>query len=251
MTKLVLVRHGQSEWNLENRFTGWGDVDLSQRGISEAREAGAALRDQGFRFDITMTSYLKRSIRTLWLILETIDQMYLPVQTDWRLNERHYGKLQGLNKHETVAKHGEAQVLEWRRGFSTRPPALCPDDPDRPLNDPRYRGLDDLPDTESLADTLVRVTRWWEDVLVPLLKQQRRVLVVAHGNSLRAFVKYLEDLSEEEIVHCNIPTGIPLVYDLDAQLRPLGREYLADAEQLSSAITEVQQQSAARPNKTP
>ena len=242
MTKLVLVRHGQSVWNLENRFTGWVDVDLSERGINEAREAGNTLKDNDFAFDVTMTSYLKRSIRTLWLILDALDQMYLPIQTDWRLNERHYGALQGLDKRETVAQHGEQQVLEWRRGFSVRPPAMALDDPERPANHPHYRGLTDLPDTESLADTLIRVTHWWHDALVPLLKQKKRVLVVAHGNSLRALVKHIDNMSEEDILHFNIPTGIPLIYELDDQLSPRGREYLADPEQLSSAIDEIKNQ---------
>ena len=242
MTKLVLVRHGQSVWNLENRFTGWVDVDLSERGINEAREAGNTLKDNDFAFDVTMTSYLKRSIRTLWLILDALDQMHLPIQTDWRLNERHYGALQGLDKRETVAQHGEQQVLAWRRGFSVRPPAMALDDPERPANHPHYRGLTDLPDTESLADTLIRVTHWWHDALVPLLKQKKRVLVVAHGNSLRALVKHIDNMSEEDILHFNIPTGIPLIYELDDQLSPRGREYLADPEQLSSAIDEIKNQ---------
>jgi len=242
MTQLVLVRHGQSVWNLENRFTGWVDVDLSERGINEAREAGNTLKDNDFAFDVTMTSYLKRSIRTLWLILDALDQMYLPIQTDWRLNERHYGALQGLDKRETVAQHGEQQVLAWRRGFSVRPPAMALDDPERPANHPHYRGLTDLPDTESLADTLIRVTHWWHDALVPLLKQKKRVLVVAHGNSLRALVKHIDNMSEEDILHFNIPTGIPLIYELDDQLSPRGREYLADPEQLSSAIDEIKNQ---------
>jgi len=242
MTQLVLVRHGQSVWNLENRFTGWVDVDLSERGINEAREAGNTLKDNDFAFDVTMTSYLKRSIRTLWLILDALDQMHLPIQTDWRLNERHYGALQGLDKRETVAQHGEQQVLAWRRGFSVRPPAMALDDPERPANHPHYRGLTDLPDTESLADTLIRVTHWWHDALVPLLKQKKRVLVVAHGNSLRALVKHIDNMSEEDILHFNIPTGIPLIYELDDQLSPRGREYLADPEQLSSAIDEIKNQ---------
>ena len=244
MTTLVLVRHGQSMWNLENRFTGWADVDLSERGIREAREAGNTLKEHDFTFDVTMTSYLKRSIRTLWVMLDALDQMHLPIQTDWRLNERHYGALQGLDKRETVAQHGEEQVLKWRRGFSIRPPAMGLDDPERSSNDPRYRGLGNMPDTESLADTLTRVTRWWHEALVPLLTQKKRVLVVAHGNSLRALVKYIDNMSEEDILNFNIPTGIPLIYKLDNQLSPRSRDYLADSEKLSLAIDEIKNQVA-------
>jgi len=244
MTTLVLVRHGQSMWNLENRFTGWADVDLSERGIREAREAGNTLKEHDFTFDVTMTSYLKRSIRTLWVMLDALDQMHLPIQTDWRLNERHYGALQGLDKRETVAQHGEEQVLKWRRGFSIRPPAMALDDPERSTNHPRYRGLGNMPDTESLADTLIRVTRWWHEALVPLLTQKKRVLVVAHGNSLRALVKYIDNMSEEDILNFNIPTGIPLIYKLDNQLSPRSRDYLADSEKLSLAIDEIKNQVA-------
>ena len=244
MTTLVLVRHGQSMWNLENRFTGWADVDLSERGIDEAREAGNTLKEHDFTFDVTMTSYLKRSIRTLWVMLDALDQMHLPIQTDWRLNERHYGALQGLDKRETVAQHGEEQVLKWRRGFSIRPPAMALDDPERSTNHPRYRGLGNMPDTESLADTLIRVTRWWHEALVPLLTQKKRVLVVAHGNSLRALVKYIDNMSEEDILNFNIPTGIPLIYKLDNQLSPRSRDYLADSEKLSLAIDEIKNQVA-------
>ena len=242
MTTLVLVRHGQSMWNLENRFTGWADVDLSERGIDEAREAGNTLKEHDFTFDVTMTSYLKRSIRTLWVMLDALDQMHLPIQTDWRLNERHYGALQGLDKRETVAQHGEEQVLKWRRGFSIRPPAMALDDPERSTNHPRHRGLGNMPDTESLADTLIRVTRWWHEALVPLLTQKKRVLVVAHGNSLRALVKYIDNMSEEDILNFNIPTGIPLIYKLDNQLSPRSRDYLADSERLSLAIDEIKNQ---------
>ena len=244
MTTLVLVRHGQSMWNLENRFTGWADVDLSERGIREAREAGNTLKEHDFTFDVTMTSYLKRSIRTLWVMLDALDQMHLPIQTDWRLNERHYGALQGLDKRETVAQHGEEQVLKWRRGFSIRPPAMALDDPERATNHTRYRGLGNMPDTESLADTLTRVTRWWHEALVPLLTQKKRVLVVAHGNSLRALVKYIDNMSEEDILNFNIPTGIPLIYKLDNQLSPRSRDYLADSEKLSLAIDEIKNQVA-------
>ena len=248
MTTLVLVRHGQSMWNLENRFTGWADVDLSERGIDEAREAGNTLKEHDFTFDVTMTSYLKRSIRTLWVMLDALDQMHLPIQTDWRLNERHYGALQGLDKRETVAQHGEEQVLKWRRGFSIRPPAMALDDPERSTNHPRYRGLGNMPDTESLADTLIRVTRWWHEALVPLLTQKKRVLVVAHGNSLRALVKYIDNMSEEDILNFNIPTGIPLIYKLDNQLSPRSRDYLADSEKLSLAIDEIKNQGIQKNN---
>ena len=248
MTTLVLVRHGQSMWNLENRFTGWADVDLSERGIDEAREAGNTLKEHDFTFDVAMTSYLKRSIRTLWVMLDALDQMHLPIQTDWRLNERHYGALQGLDKRETVAQHGEEQVLKWRRGFSIRPPAMALDDPERSTNHPRYRGLGNMPDTESLADTLTRVTRWWHEALVPLLTQKKRVLVVAHGNSLRALVKYIDNMSEEDILHFNIPTGIPLIYKLDNQLSARSRNYLADSEKLSSAIDEIKNQGIQKNN---
>ena len=244
MTTLVLVRHGQSMWNLENRFTGWADVDLSERGIREAREAGNTLKEHDFAFDVTMTSYLKRSILTLWVMLDALDQMHLPIHTDWRLYERHYGALQGLDKRETVAQHGEEQVLKWRRGFSIRPPAMALDDPERSTNHPRYRGLGNMPDTESLADTLTRVTRWWHEALVPLLTQKKRVLVVAHGNSLRALVKYIDNMSEEDILNFNIPTGIPLIYKLDNQLSPRSRDYLADSEKLSLAIDEIKNQVA-------
>ena len=209
MKELVLIRHGQSTWNLENRFTGWVDVDLSDRGLREARDAGKTLLAQGYRFDLAMTSLLKRSIRTLWLVLEEMDQMYLPVKTDWRLNERHYGALQGLDKKETALRHGDDQVLKWRRGYAIRPPALEADDPQHPSQDPKYSGIARPPDTESLADTLERVTEWWEERLAPELKADRKVLVVAHGNSLRAMVKFLLGMSEDEIMQYNIPYRYP------------------------------------------
>ena len=244
MIKLVLLRHGQSTWNLENRFTGWIDVDLSERGIREAREAGQVLKREGYQFDLAMTSYLKRSIRTLWLVLEELDQMYLPVETDWRLNERHYGALQGLDKKETVRQHGEEQVYQWRRGYKVRPPALAADDPGHPRHDPRYRDLTSPPGSESLADTLVRVTAWWEMSVVDKLRAKQRLLVVAHGNSLRALVKYLDRISDDEIMQLNIPTGIPLVYELDGALRPIRHYYLGDEEKLQSAVQEVANQTA-------
>ena len=246
MKTLVLVRHGQSTWNLDNRFTGWVDVDLSERGIEEARAAGNTLRDAGFRFDIAMTSYLKRSIRTLWFIQEMLDQMYLPIRPDWRLNERHYGALQGLNKKETAEQHGDEQVLAWRRGYAVRPPALAADDTSRPDADPRYAGINGLPDTESLADTLLRVTEWWDETLVPLLKSDSRLLIVAHGNSLRAMVKFLEGLSEDEVMQYNIPTGIPLVFRLNDALEVVDHEYLADEAALSAAVSEVKNQASSQ-----
>ena len=244
MKKLVLIRHGQSTWNLDNRFTGWMDVDLSDRGVKEARKAGCTLRENSFRFDLAMTSFLKRSIRTLWLIQEEMDQMYLPVQTDWRLNERHYGALQGLNKQETAEKHSAEQVLKWRRGYAVRPPALSVDDPTHPSADPRYNGFTDLPATESLADTLVRVEQWWDEVLLPQLQKGSRVLIVAHGNSLRAMVKFLDGMSEEDILQLNIPTGIPIVYEFQDNLTVKGRFYLADDDALATAVSEVRNQAS-------
>ena len=244
MKELVLIRHGQSTWNLENRFTGWVDVDLSDRGLREARDAGKTLLAQGYRFDLAMTSLLKRSIRTLWLVLEEMDQMYLPVKTDWRLNERHYGALQGLDKKETALRHGDDQVLKWRRGYAIRPPALEADDPQHPSQDAKYSGIARPPDTESLADTLERVTEWWEERLAPELKADRKVLVVAHGNSLRAMVKFLLGMSEDEIMQYNIPTGIPLVFRLNDALEVIDHKYLADEAALSAAVNEVKQQAS-------
>jgi len=247
MKQLVLVRHGQSTWNLQNRFTGWVDVDLSERGVNEARDAGCTLKAQGYRFDLAMTSFLQRSIHTLELILEEMNQISLPVHTDWRLNERHYGALQGLDKKETATRHGDEQVLKWRRGYAVRPPALEANDPSHPANDPRYNGIDGLPATESLADTLVRVMEWWHEQLVPQLESDRKVLVVAHGNSLRAMVKFLDDLSEDEIMQYNIPTGIPLVYHFNDDLSVAGHEYLADAAVLQAAVSEVKSQASSKP----
>ncbi len=247
MKQLVLVRHGQSTWNLQNRFTGWVDVDLSERGVNEARDAGRTLKARGYRFDLAMTSFLQRSIHTLELILEEMGQMSLPVQTDWRLNERHYGALQGLDKKETAARHGDEQVLKWRRGYAVRPPALEANDPSHPANDPRYNGIDGLPAAESLADTLVRVMQWWHEQLVPQLESDRKVLVVAHGNSLRAMAKFLDDLSEDEIMQYNIPTGFPLVYHFNDDLSVAGHEYLADAAVLEAAVSEVKSQASSKP----
>jgi 2,3-bisphosphoglycerate-dependent phosphoglycerate mutase len=244
MHKLVLLRHGESTWNKENRFTGWTDVDLSERGREEAAEAGRLLREGGYVFDQAYVSVLKRAIRTLWIALEEIDQMWLPVEKNWRLNERHYGALQGLNKAETAAKHGEAQVKIWRRSYDIPPPPLAADDERHPSRDPRYAGMSaaDMPLTESLKDTVARFLPFWHGTIAPAITSGKRVLVAAHGNSLRALVKYLDDISEEEIVELNIPTGIPLVYELDASLTPLRHYYLGDPEAAAAAAERVKQQ---------
>jgi 2,3-bisphosphoglycerate-dependent phosphoglycerate mutase len=244
MHQLVLLRHGESTWNKENRFTGWTDVDLSERGREEAAEAGRLLREGGYVFDQAYVSVLNRAIRTLWIALEEIDQMWLPVEKNWRLNERHYGALQGLNKAETAAKHGEAQVKIWRRSYDIPPPPLAADDERHPSRDPRYAGLSaaDLPLTESLKDTVARFLPFWHGTIAPAITSGKRVLVAAHGNSLRALVKYLDDISEQEIVELNIPTGIPLVYELDASLTPLRHYYLGDPEAAAAAAERVKQQ---------
>jgi len=241
MTKLVLLRHGESTWNKENRFTGWTDVDLSQKGIEEAHDAGAVLKSQGYEFDVAYTSVLKRAIRTLWITMDDMDLMWIPVYRSWRLNERHYGALQGLNKAETAAKFGEAQVKIWRRSYDIRPPALTPDDERFPGRDPRYRGLSpqDLPLTECLKDTVARFLPLWHETISPDIRSGRKVLIAAHGNSLRALVKYLDDIPESQIVELNIPTGMPLVYDLDGDLRPLNRYYLGDPEKVKAAMEAV------------
>jgi 2,3-bisphosphoglycerate-dependent phosphoglycerate mutase len=228
----VLLRHGESIWNKENRFTGWTDVDLSERGREEAVEAGRLLKQEGFEFDVAHTSLLKRAIRTLWIALSELDTMWIPQQRSWRLNERHYGALQGLNKAETAAKHGEAQVKIWRRSYDTPPPPLSPDDPQHPSRDRRYADVNasELPLTESLKDTVARFLPCWHSSIAPDIKAGKRVLVAAHGNSLRALVKYLDNVSEKDIVELNIPTGIPLVYELDDRLRPLRSYYLGDQE---------------------
>ena len=244
MHTLVLLRHGQSTWNLENRFTGWTDVDLTPQGVEEAVSSGRLLRDGGFEFDVCYTSVLKRAIRTLWLALDEMDRMWLPVVRDWRLNERHYGALQGLNKAEMAEKYGAEQVHQWRRSYATPPPALTRDDERWPGRDPRYSSVpaDRIPLSESLADTVARFLPMWHEVLAPAIRDGRRILIAAHGNSLRALVKYLDDVSEEEIVGLNIPTGIPLVYDLDADLRPTGRRYLGDPEAAKKAAEAVARQ---------
>lgn len=228
MTKLVLVRHGQSAWNLENRFTGWTDVDITEAGREEARRGARALVENGFDFDLCYTSVLKRAIRTLWIIMDEMDRMWLPVARHWRLNERHYGALQGLNKAETAQKHSDEQVFIWRRSFDVPPPALTPDDPRFPANDRRYAEIprDELPLTESLKDTIARVLPYWEGEIAPKIREGKRVLITAHGNSLRALVKHLDSISDQEIPKVEIPTGVPLVYELDNDLKPLDRYYL-------------------------
>src|SRR5712691_11658127 len=244
MQKLVLLRHGESTWNRENRFTGWTDVDLSERGCAEAHDAGRLLRDGGYVFDIAYTSVLKRAIRTLWIALDELDLMWIPVVNDWRLNERHYGALQGLNKAETAAKHGEAQTKIWRRSYDIPPPPLAPDDPRHPSRDPRYRNLkaSELPLTESLKDTVVRFLPYWHETIAPTIRSGQRVLIAAHGNSLRALVKYLDAVDQQTIVELNIPTGIPLVYDLDNDLKPLRHYYLGDPAAAAAAAARVANQ---------
>jgi len=246
--KLVLVRHGESSWNKENRFTGWTDVDLSDKGRQEAVEAGQVLRKEGYTFDVAYTSVLKRAIRTLWSVLDEMDLMWIPVERSWRLNERHYGALQGLNKAETAEKFGEAQVKIWRRSYDIRPPALTPDDARFPGRDPRYRGVsqDDLPLTECLKDTVARFLPLWHETIAPAIQREQKVLIAAHGNSLRALVKYLDHIPEADIVELNIPTGMPLVYELDAGLQPLNRYYLGDAEKVKAAMEAVAAQGKKR-----
>ncbi len=241
MTKLVLVRHGESAWNKENRFTGWTDVDLSEKGRQEAKEAGVVLKAEGYAFDQAYTSVLKRAIRTLWSVLDEMDLMWIPVERSWRLNERHYGGLQGLNKAETAAKFGEQQVKIWRRSYDIPPPALEPDDDRFPGRDPRYAGLSpaDLPLTECLKDTVARFLPYWHGTIAPAVAAGRKVLIAAHGNSLRALVKFLDGVSDDAIVELNIPTGMPLVYELDANLKPLNHYYLGDPEKVKAAMEAV------------
>lgn len=248
MYKLVLMRHGESQWNLENRFTGWTDVDLTDLGREQARNAGQLLKEQGYEFDIAFTSVLKRAIRTLWIALDAMDAMYLPVHNNWRLNERHYGALQGLNKAETAAQYGDEQVLIWRRAYAIAPNPLDLDDPRHPRFDPRYARLtaEQLPATECLQDTVVRVLPFWEETIAPSIRAGRRVLVAAHGNSLRALIKHLDNVSEEDIVHLNIPTGQPLVYELDKDLRPIRHYYLGDPAEIEAAMAAVAAQGKAK-----
>ncbi len=246
--KLMLLRHGESEWNLANRFTGWTDVDLSKKGLDEAKRAGEILREGGYTFDVAYTSVLKRAIRTLWIALDELDLMWIPVYRSWRLNERHYGALQGLNKKETAEEYGQEQVHQWRRSYAVRPPALDRDDERHPRFDPRYAQLkpEDLPASECLKDTLERVLPYWHETIVPDLKAGKRVLIAAHGNSLRALVKYLDDVSEEEITRLNIPTGFPLVYELDDNLQAIKHYYLGDAEEIEKATNSVAKQASTK-----
>ncbi len=246
--KLVLLRHGESVWNKENRFTGWTDVDLSEKGMNEAASAGKVLKENGFVFDIAFTSVLKRAIRTLWLALDEMNQLWIPVQKSWRLNERHYGSLQGLNKSEMAQKFGDEQVLIWRRSYDIQPPSLTADDERYPGNDPRYASLDksDVPFTECLKDTVARFLPLWHEAIAPTIKSGKRVIIAAHGNSLRALVKYLDNVSEEEILKLNIPTGLPLVYDLDENLKPMGHYYLGDEEEVRKAMEAVANQGKAK-----
>jgi 2,3-bisphosphoglycerate-dependent phosphoglycerate mutase len=237
--KLVLCRHGQSDWNLKNLFTGWTDVDLTEKGNQEAVAAGRLLHELGYTFDIAYTSVLKRAIRTLWHIQDQMDLMWIPVIRDWRLNERHYGSLQGLNKAETAAKYGDDQVHIWRRSYDIPPPELDADDERHPSHDPRYAGIDNLPATESLATTLERVLPCWNEVIAPDLRAGKNVLIAAHGNSLRALVKMLDKVSDDDITAFNIPTGIPLAYELDDDLTPVSREFLGDAEAIKKAAAAV------------
>ena len=244
MKKLVLLRHGESTWNRENRFTGWTDVDLSDKGRDEAAKAGEVLKKEGFAFDIAYTSVLRRAVSTLWSVLDKMDLMWIPVHNSWRLNERHYGALQGLNKAETAAKFGEPQVLVWRRSYDVPPPPLEKNDPRNPRNDPRYWGLSDreIPLTECLKDTVTRFLPYWHETIAPVVKSGKRVIIAAHGNSLRALVKYLDNISDEKIVGLNIPTGLPLVYELTDDLRPVKSYYLGDPEEVKKAMEVVANQ---------
>jgi 2,3-bisphosphoglycerate-dependent phosphoglycerate mutase len=248
MHKLVLLRHGESVWNRENRFTGWTDVDLTEHGREEARRAGQLLADSDYTFDVAYTSVLKRAIKTLWLALEEMDRMWIPIYNSWRLNERHYGALQGLNKAETAQEFGEDQVLVWRRSYDAPPPALAADDPRHPGNDPRYAALSkaELPLTECLKDTVARFLPFWHAAIAPAVRSGKRVVIAAHGNSIRALVKYLDGVGDREIVGLNIPTGIPLVYELDAALKPLRHCYLGDPSMVEAAVQAVASQGKAR-----
>ena len=241
MIKLVLIRHGESTWNKENRFTGWTDVELSDKGRQEALDGGRVLKAEGYTFDVAYTSVLKRAIRTLWTVLDEMELMWIPVYRSWRLNERHYGALQGLNKAETAAKFGEDQVKIWRRSYDIPPPPLTPDDERYPGHDPRYRGLSpaELPLTECLKDTVARFLPLWHETIAPAIRGGQKVLIAAHGNSLRALVKYLDNIPEKDIVELNIPTGMPLVYELDDDLKPLNRYYLGDPEKVKAAMEAV------------
>jgi 2,3-bisphosphoglycerate-dependent phosphoglycerate mutase len=248
MYKVVLLRHGESTWNKENLFTGWTDVDLSEKGLVEAREAGRVLKQEGYTFEIAFTSVLKRAIRTLWLVLDEMDLMWIPVIRDWRLNERHYGALQGLNKSQTAEKYGEQQVKVWRRSYDTPPPVLEETDPRYPGHDPRYRSLtkEQIPLTECLKDTVARFLPCWHEEIAPTIRSGKRVLIAAHGNSLRALVKYLDNVPEDVITELNIPTGIPLVYVLDESLQPIRHYYLGDPDRVKEAMEAVASQGKAK-----
>jgi len=248
MYKLVLLRHGESQWNMENRFTGWADVDLTEKGKEEAKAAGELLKGEGFKFDKAFTSYQKRAIRTLWITLDGMDLMWIPVERSWKLNERFYGGLTGMNKAETAKKYGDDQVLVWRRSYDIPPPELDKSSEYYPGNDPRYAGLseEELPTTECLKDTVARVVPYWENTIAPEIKAGKNLIVAAHGNSLRALVKYLDNMSEEEILKLNIPTGVPLVYELDADLKPIKHYYLGDQEALAAKLQAVANQGKAK-----
>jgi 2,3-bisphosphoglycerate-dependent phosphoglycerate mutase len=246
MYKLVIIRHGESTWNKENRFTGWTDVELSDKGRGEAKAAGELLKKEGFSFDIAYASVLKRALNTLWSVLQELDLVWIPIEKDWRLNERHYGALQGLNKGETAAKYGDEQVLVWRRSYDIPPPPLEKSDERWPGHDPRYAGIENLPLTECLKDTVDRFLPLWHDKIAPTVKSGKRVIIAAHGNSLRALVKYLDNLSEDEILKLNIPTGVPLVYELDADLKPIKSYYLGDQEAIAAAMNAVASQGKAK-----
>jgi 2,3-bisphosphoglycerate-dependent phosphoglycerate mutase len=247
MNRIVLLRHGESTWNQENRFTGWTDVGLTEKGLAEARAAGQLLKEEGFAFDVAYTSVLKRAIKTLWIALEELDRMWIPVRHSWRLNERHYGALQGLNKAETAAKFGEAQVKIWRRAYATPPPPLPDDDPRLEANDPRYADLPPalFPRTECLKDTVARFLPYWHETIAPSIRAGKRVIIAAHGNSLRALIKYLDNVSDDEIVELNVPTGAPLVYELDDNLAAVRHYYLGDAEAIEAAMRAVANQGKA------
>ena len=248
MIKLVLIRHGESEWNKLNLFTGWTDVELSEKGVEEAKNGGKLLKEGGYSFDVCYTSYLKRAIHTAWHVLDGVDEAYIPVIQDWHLNERHYGALQGLNKAETAAKYGAEQVHQWRRSFDIAPPELEADDPRNPANQVQYKGVDPkvLPLHESLKDTIARVVPYYNEVIVPEIKAGKKVLIAAHGNSLRALVKYLDNISDEDIAGLNIPTGVPLVYELDEDLKPIKHYYLGDQEKIAAKINAVKNQDSVK-----
>jgi 2,3-bisphosphoglycerate-dependent phosphoglycerate mutase len=247
LIKVVLLRHGESVWNKENKFTGWTDVDLSEKGVIEAHRAAELLIENGYTFDLAYTSVLTRAIRTLWIVLDDMKLMWIPEQKSWRLNERHYGALQGLNKAEMAEKFGDRQVLVWRRSYDVRPPALEPDDGRSSVNDPRYAGIEgEVPLTECLKDTVARFVPYWEETISPQLKEGKRIIIAAHGNSIRALVKYLDNVPDEEIVHVNIPTGVPLVYELDDDLRPLRHYYLGSQDDVEKAMASVASQGKSR-----